>query len=61
MILAESEVELQEALNALEDYCSLWQLSVHLAKTKIVIFSRGKVRKHIKFMFAGEELEVVDE
>ena len=61
VILAESEAELQKALDSLEEYCSLWGLTVNLDKTKIIIFSRGKVRIHQKFMFAGNEIEVVDD
>ena len=49
------------ALHALEEYCSLWHLSVNLDKTKIIIFSRGKVRKFREFTFAGEPVEVVPE
>ena len=61
VILAENEDELQKALFALEDYCAMWGLSVNLGKTKIIIFSRGKVRVHKKFSFAGEEIEVVSD
>ena len=61
VILAESEKELQKALDALEIYCKLWQLHVNLDKTKIFIFSRGKVSKHITFLFGGNPVEVVPE
>ena len=61
VILAESETELQSALNALENYCYIWQLEVNLTKTKIIIFSRGKIRKHRVFMFAGDVVQVVDD
>ena len=61
VILAESEDELQLALISLEEYCKLWGLTVNLEKTKIVIFSRGKIRKFRKFTFNGEQVEVVSE
>ena len=61
VILAETEEDLQDALNALEEYCSLWALTVNLDKTKIIIFSRGCIRKHKDFIFAGEKIEVVRE
>ena len=61
VILAESEKELQMALDGLEDYCALWNLTVNLDKTKIIIFSRGKIRKHGPFTFGGEPIEVVYE
>ena len=49
IIMAESVTELQEALNSLHKYCKLWLLTVNITKTKIVIFSKGKVRKYPKF------------
>ena len=61
IILAESENNLQDALNALEEYCSIWALSVNLDKSKIIIFSRGCIRKYKNFTFAGEKIEVVRE
>ena len=59
IIMAESEEELQAALEALENYCKLWDLTVNLDKTKIIIFSRGMVKKHKKFVYEGKEVEVV--
>ena len=37
----------------------IWNLTVNLDKTKIVIFSKGKIRKFGKFLFGGEKIEVV--
>ena len=56
--MAESEQDLKTALDAVFSFCRLWYLELN--KTKVIIFSRGKVRKHIKFAFDGTELEVVD-
>ena len=61
VLLAESESSLQTALTAAEDYCKEWKLNVNLTKTKIVIFSKGKVTKHRDFTFNGELVEVVGE
>ena len=61
IIMAESVPELQEALNSLHEYCQLWSLSVNITKTKIVIFSKGKVRKHPKFYLNQNEIEVAEE
>ena len=46
-ICSESAVAegLQQALGALSDYCDKWSLRVNVDKTKVVIFSRGKIRK----------------
>ena len=43
ILLAETPEQLQKALNAVSDYCSLWKLTVNTSKTEIVIFSSGKV------------------
>ena len=61
IILAETADELQDALNGLAEYCKKWHLKVNIAKTKIVIFSRGKVRKYPKFLMDSNEIEVVEQ
>ncbi len=45
ILLAENPEDLQKGLNALNNYCTNWDLSVNASKTKIVIFSRGKTRR----------------
>ena len=61
IVMAETERELQAALNAVFDYCKTWHLTVNTSKTKIVIFSRGKVRKYPDFQFGDSILQVVSE
>ena len=61
VVLAESANELQLALNKLNEYCQKWSLSVNVTKTKIVIFSRGKVRKYPRFTLGCNEIEVKDD
>ena len=61
IILAESEPELQSALNAACNYCKDWHLTVNLSKTKIIIFSKGKITNHRDFTFNDKLVEVVDE
>ena len=61
IIMAESEQDLQTALDAVFSFCKLWYLELNISKTKVIIFSRGKVRKHIKFALDETELEVVDQ
>ena len=60
VILAESAVELQSALNAMFLYCKSWDLEVNPAKTKITIFSNRKPPDVPKFMYNGQELDVDD-
>ena len=61
IVLAQSENELQLALDALSVYCKRWFLRVNTDKTKVVIFSRGKIRNIPSFTFENNEVEVVDE
>ena len=60
IVLAKTESELQLALDAVSDYCKKWFLQVNTAKTKVVVFSRGKVRKIPIFKFDHDIVEVVD-
>ena len=61
VILAESENELQDALNALKAYCDKWGLVINKDKTQIVIFSRGKISKHKDFFLGSDILAVVED
>ena len=49
LVLAESPTDLQLALDEVGDYCQKWGLSINQTKTKVVIFSRGKVKKQFHF------------
>ena len=59
IILAESPAQLLRALDALNEYCNKWGLKVNVDKTKILIFSKGKVTKHKSFKFGANKIEVV--
>ena len=61
VIMAESAHELQTDLDAVFSFCKLWYLELKISNTKVIFFSRGKVRKYIKFTFDWWELEVVDQ
>ena len=60
VIFAESEAELQLALNAMFLYCKSWDLNVNPAKAKITIFSNRKTQNSPNFMYNGQELAVDD-
>ena len=49
------------ALNAVYDYCEMWQLTVNTEKTKVVIFSRAKVQNFPAFLYGHKHIEVVDD
>jgi hypothetical protein len=61
VICSESPEELQEALDAMADYCNKWQLKVNATKTKVMVFSRGKVQKLPSFQYNGSPIDVVYE
>ena len=49
VVLAESPHDLQLALDEVGTYCHTWGLSINRTKTKVVIFSRGKVKRQFHF------------
>ena len=61
IILAESVLSLQRALNSMSEYCKQWNLRVNPEKCKIVIFSRGRARNNPVFMYNNKSIEVVHE
>jgi hypothetical protein len=60
ILLAESATDLQVMLDTMEEYCNTWELDINISKTKIVIFSRGKVRNIPVFLYKEEPIDVVD-
>ena len=48
------------SLDAMQSYCNIWKLNINTSKTKIVIFSRGKVRKYPKCNFRNSSIDVID-
>ena len=56
VIFAESDQELQAALNVMFLYCKSWDLEVNPSKTKITIFSKRKQNQNIVFMYNGQAL-----
>ena len=58
-VLAENEKEMQKAVKMLEHYCDIWGLKININKTKIVVFSRGKIRNLPKITFDNANIEIV--
>ena len=46
VILAENPKDLQASLDEMKKYCDTFGLHINVNKTKILIFSRGKLRRH---------------
>ena len=42
-------------------YCDRWALKVNIDKTKVVIFSRGKIKKFKSFKFGENTVDVVED
>ena len=61
IVLAENACELQKALDAVHDYCGMYNLTVNTKKTKIIVFSRGKVKRFPKFKYGDNTIEVVSD
>ena len=59
IILSESPKDMQTCLDALEIYCDSYGLQINTSKTKVVVFSRGKIRILPTFLFKGDPIEVV--
>ena len=60
-VLLESPEDLQTSLNTMKDYCSMFDLDINIDKTKVMIFSRGKLRKPHYFNYGDQNIEVVNE
>jgi hypothetical protein len=53
-------IGLQKTLNCFEKCCDLWKLTVNTTKTKVVIFSKKKVRQNQSFKIKGQNIEIID-
>lgn len=61
VLFSQTKEELQDTLNIFENYCDKWKLTVNVNKTKILIFSGGKVPSNQNFYFKNKTLEIVNE
>ena len=61
VIFSDNELDMQHALNTVEDYCSEWKLTVNIEKTKLMIFGQRKINTNLKFTFNRQEIEIVKE
>ena len=60
VLFAESDQELQYALDQFKEYCEEMKLTVNVEKTKIVIFTNSRNKNHFEFKFNASTLEIVD-
>ena len=59
--MSDTEQGLQLSLNALYQYCQTWKLTANANKTKVVVFSRGKIKKIPTWQLGPSTLETVSE
>ena len=61
VIFGETDADLQNALNILEDYRSRWKLTVNTEKTKIMVFRKGgRLSSNLKFTYQDKTIEVIN-
>ena len=58
-LMGESIEELKEMLEKLEKFCDVNKLKINTAKTKILIFRKGKHPEAAKFAINGNDIEIV--
>ena len=51
IILAESQHEIQAALNGLNHYCKIWKLKINVSKTKVVILDNRQPKQLAVFLW----------
>ena len=61
LVLAESPEEMQLALSEVGTYCQKWGLSINKTKTKVIIFSRGKVKRQFNFKIGNIDISTTSE
>ena len=59
ILLSESAADLQSMVDILHNYCQQWHLTVNIDKTKVVVFSRGKIRNLPLITYGDKTIEVV--
>ena len=59
VILAETITDMQKALDNLNIYCKMYGLHINVSKTKVLVFSRGKIRNIPNFNFDSSRIDVV--
>ena len=61
ILISQNPEDLQIMLDSLHDYCEKWKLVVNISKTKIIVFSRGKVTRLPEWKFGQENIDVVQD
>ena len=60
LLFSETADDMQNAINATLSYCEVNNMCINTGKTKYMIFSRGKFRKHQAITAHDQAIERVD-
>ena len=60
LLFGNSPEDLQHSLNILSSYCSTWNLTVNLSKTKVIVF-HARNFSHLSFCYLGSPIEIKSE
>lgn len=61
VLLANSPAQLQDMINQLANYCRMWDFSINLSKSKIMIFGGGRRAAKERWFMNDLEVEIVSE
>ena len=61
VLLAESVAELHLELNYFYEYCEKWNLKVNTNKSKVMVFSKGRLPINLNLKMNNMELEIVSD
>ena len=59
VIMSESKEDMQNQLNVFNDFCKKWKLKVNAEKSKVLVFSNGRLLANLKFTYNNRDLEIV--
>jgi hypothetical protein len=59
VLMTESSSNLQTLLDKFYLYCDTWKIKVNVDKTKIVVFSKGRLPRNLIFNYNGTNIETV--
>ncbi len=60
VLISESAEGLQSSMNNLFEYCTKWNITVNVEKTKIVIFHKGRLKKGYRWVYNNNPIEIVN-
>ena len=61
VIFGHNQMDLQNSLDMLSEYCTIWGIEVNIEKTKVIVFrKRGRLGQDVQFLFDNSSLEIVD-